>query len=140
MTTRNIKSSLWITSLLLFVSATAIAAWAFSTTPTVTTSNKSPHVSTSGNTDQADIHMPTLDQFKSSWALRLQRPLYNPPPAPKPTVVVRPKPKPTARLIGTIVTAGQSTAMIVIPSKGGRVQLIDAGNKFQDAAGEAEFG
>ena len=135
-----IRKQLWLAGSLLWIGTVIVLTWGWldsqnTVATTVITTKSKPHTH-QNNTQQETPPIPDLNKFSDVWALRMQRPLYDPPPKKPPPPPPKPKPKPLkVRLLGTMLESDRPTAMFAVPGEG--ICIREVGQTINNQPGNA---
>lgn len=134
MRTKPLKQLLSATTILLLIAGVGVAALGFNLPIHVPDVESEPLASPATERSQSESqHVPELAALQRLARKDLRQRLFDPPPEPKP--VIPPKPPPSIRLLGTIVNADNSQAMISGP--GGKTELKRIGDTVGEAGNSA---
>ena len=108
-----------------------LVTWAVVTKPVIVSTADKHKMDAAGHSIQVDSRRkpPPTAEFEPFFALRLQRPLFDPPPpAPEPEVVEPPPPPPPVTLLATMLEGEKSQAMF--SDRSGTILLKTVGDEL----------
>lgn len=136
----SMRKLLWLlgTSLLLGSGCTVVWAICWPYDIPATTTSVRPQTATVRNTVQQEATQPTFADFEPYLDRQLRRPLVDPPPATTTPAAspTRPAPQLQIRLVGTILEAGRSMAMLTTPA--GSIEVRGIGETVGEPPADAE--
>lgn len=133
---RLLKSLCWLVATASCIAVAMVIQWAMTPINFNSTSSNSSATQNDSLTGEQD-QLPQLNRVKQIAAINLQRPLFDPPPPPKPQTKPRPPAKLIARLTGIVYEDDHSLALFM--TKDNQSKLYAVGESFNDQSGQVKI-